>query len=45
MKTATVYAENQPQVVLIDVGQREISHNNSIAKVPKNLLDSIDEQP
>ena len=37
--------KNQPQVVLIDVGQREIAHNDLVAKVPKTLLDLINEQP
>ena len=32
-------------MVLIDAGQRKIAHNDLVAKVPKNLPDSIDEQP
>jgi len=37
--------KNQPQVVLINAGQRKIAHNDLVAKVPKNIPDSIDEQP
>lgn len=32
-------------MVLINADQRGITHNDSVAKVPKNLPDSINEQP